>query len=293
MTTTLLSVLLGVVGMLGWGVYDFLGGVLAKRIGAFGSLFWSQLAGAAAIVAIATVGVVLNGWLAVLSLPALVLVPVASGLYCAGYLFFFRGFEKGNVSIVAATMNLWAVVTMVVAYVFMGQRLTTTQTIGAVAIIAGAMLASINWPQLKHQGFALSLGVKETLLGAFFFGVFWNVSEVISEDIGWLMTTVLIKLGITVLLPLAAFPRRETIAIQNLSTRTAAVLAVMGAIEVSAVAAVNYGLTIGQAILITPIASALSVVTIALAILVLRDRISTLQGAGLAMAVAGIVTTAL
>jgi bacterial/archaeal transporter family protein len=107
------------------------------------------------------------------------------------------------------------------------------------------------------------------------------------------MTTTLIKLGITVLLPLAALARRETLAVPSLSRRTVSTLTVMGAVEVSAVAAVNYGLGIGDAILITPIASALSVVTIALAVLVLRDRISTLQGVGMAMAVAGIVTTAL
>ena len=41
----------------------------------------------------------------------------------------------------------------------------------------------------------------------------------------------------------------------------------LGVIEVAAVALVNYGLTIGDAILITPIASALSIVTITLAVI--------------------------
>ena len=45
MSTTLLSILVGVGGMLGWGIYDFLGGVFAKQIGPFKSFFWSQLAG--------------------------------------------------------------------------------------------------------------------------------------------------------------------------------------------------------------------------------------------------------
>ena len=67
----------------------------------------------------------------------------------------------------------------------------------------------------------------------------------------------------------------------------------LGVIEVAAVALVNYGLTIGDAILITPIASALSIVTIMLAVIFLKDKISKLQGIGIAMAIAGIVTTAL
>ena len=66
----------------------------------------------------------------------------------------------------------------------------------------------------------------------------------------------------------------------------------MGVIEVAAVALVNYGLTIGDAILITPIASALSIVTILLAVLFLKDKISTVQGFGILMAIIGITTTA-
>jgi hypothetical protein len=41
----MLSVPLGVCGMFGWGVYDYLGGVLSKRMGAFGPLLWSHCFG--------------------------------------------------------------------------------------------------------------------------------------------------------------------------------------------------------------------------------------------------------
>ncbi|WP_022666869.1 hypothetical protein [Desulfospira joergensenii] len=51
--------------------------------------------------------------------------------------------------------------------------------------------------------------------------------------------------------------------------------------------------TIGDAILITPIASALSIVTISMAILFLKEKISRLQGIGIGTAVAGIVLAGL
>ena len=66
----------------------------------------------------------------------------------------------------------------------------------------------------------------------------------------------------------------------------------MGIIGVSAVALVNYGLTIGDAILITPIPSALSIVTIALAVIFLKDKLSKLQLIGVVIAILGIVATA-
>jgi bacterial/archaeal transporter family protein len=103
-SSTLLSALLGVCGMFGWGVYDYLGAALSKRMGSFAPLFWSQTAGAATIVLAALA--VRSSW--GVPIKSLLLVPVAAGLYCGGYLFFFTGFEKGNVSIVAATCGPWS-----------------------------------------------------------------------------------------------------------------------------------------------------------------------------------------
>ncbi|MBK7450479.1 MAG: DMT family transporter [Anaerolineales bacterium] len=288
MSTTIISIILGIGGMLGWGIYDFLGGVFSKQIGSFKSLFWSQLAG---LISILLLAIALK---ATFDIPVLVLAlsPLASIVYSAGYLFFFKGFEKGNVSIIAATMNLWAVFTMSFAFLFMGQRLSTTQTIGVFLILSGATLAAIDWKSINKQGFQLSLGVREAILGAFFFGVFWNISEIVSEEIGWLLSTVLTKLGITIfLLGFSLFAKQE-IGLTNIPTKTKYAVLLMGIIEVSAVALVNYGLTIGDAILITPIASALSIVTIALAVIFLKDKLSKLQLIGVVIAILGIVATA-
>lgn len=288
MSTTILSILLGIGGMFGWGIYDFLGGVFAKQIGAFKSLFWSQLAGLISILLLA-VAVTQN-----LNIPAFVFVlsMIAAILYSAGYLFFFKGFEVGNVSIIAATMNLWAVFTMLFSFTIMGQRLTALQTLGVGMIVLGATLASVNWDDIKKQKFQLSAGVREAVFGAFFFGVFWNVSEVISEEIGWLYTTLLIKFGILLFLTIFSLLVKREISLTNIPTKTKNVIILMGVIEAGAVALVNYGLTIGDAILITPIASALSIVTITLAIIFLKDKLTLIQGLGIGTAIFGIIATA-
>jgi transporter family protein len=274
--------------MFGWGLYDFLGGVFAKQIGPARSFFWSQLAGLASAILLAlALGTRLD-----IPFVVVVLLPVAAILYSVGYLFFFRGLEIGNISIVAATMNLWAVFTMLFAFILLGQRLSTTQSFAVLLILSGVTLASADWSKIRHQGFQLSSGVKEAILGAFFFGVFWNVSEVISESVGWLLTTLLVKLGIVLFLLLFSVFARRDLRMANVTTRTKCIVLLMGVIEAGAVAAVNYGLTIGDAILITPIASALSIVTIGLAIVFLKDRVTSLQGLGMLAAVVGIIATA-
>jgi len=273
--------------MFGWGIYDFLGGVFAKQIGPFKSFFWSQLAGLISVLLLAFV------FTSSIKVPVLVIIlfPVAAIVYSAGYLYFFKGFEIGNVSIVAATMNLWAVFTMLFAFIFMGQRLSTIQTLGVLMIISGVTLASVNWSDIRNQRFQLSSGVKEAVLGAFFFGIFWNISEIISEEVGWLLTTLFVKFGIVLFLLIFCFLVKREIGLTKPSTKTKYTVVLMGIIEAGAVAVVNYGLTIGDAILITPIASALSIVTITLAIIFLKDKVTKIQGLGIITAIVGIIVT--
>ena len=180
---------------------------------------------------------------------------------------------------------------MLVAFLFMGQRLSTTQTIGVIMIISGVTSASLNWSEIKDKGFQLSSGVKETVAGAFFFGIYWNVSEMISEEIGWLLTTLYIKLGIILFLLIFSFFIKKELNLSQSGAKTKWIILLIGIIEAGAVAVVNYGLTIGDAILITPIASALSIVTITLALVFLKDKISKLQGIGIAAAILGIIVT--
>jgi uncharacterized membrane protein len=66
----------------------------------------------------------------------------------------------------------------------------------------------------------------------------------------------------------------------------------VGILEAAAVACVNWGLTIGDVILVTPIASALSIVTITMAIIFLNEKITKLQGFGMGTAIVGIILIA-
>jgi len=287
MSSAIISLLSGLGGMFGWGIYDFFAGIYSKKIGPYKTFFWSQLAGLFFVL------LLMSLFTFTLNIPAWIifLLPIAALFYSAGYLLFMKGFEIGNISIVAAIMNLWAVFTMLIAFIFMGQRLSALQSIGVLMIISGATLASLNWSDLKNKRFQLSSGVKETVLGAFFFGVFWNISEVISEKIGWLLTTLFVKIGIILFLLLLSFLIKRELCLTKASPKTKLMVVLMGIIEAGAVAIVNYGLTIGDAILITPIASALSVVTITMAIIFLKDKVTKLQGLGILTAISGIIAT--
>jgi transporter family protein len=288
MSTVIQSILAGLGGMFGWGLYDFFGGLFSKRIGNFKTFFWSQLAGLIfATLLIFVFAINLN-----MPTRIAVLIPVASILYAAAYLLFFKGFELGNVSIISATMNLWAVFTMIFAFIFLGQRLSTFQFLGVVMIIAGVAFVSLKWSDIKDQNIKLFSGIKETILAALLFGIFWNLSEIISEDIGWLSTTLFVKIGIVLFMLLFSLLIKRELRVANTTPKIMMMILFAGVLEAAAVATVNWGLTIGEAILVTPIASALSIVTIMMAVIFLKEKITKLQAIGMIIVISGIVLTA-
>lgn len=288
MSIVIQSIIAGLGGMIGWGLYDFFGGLYSKSIGNSKTFFWSQLAGVffAALLAIALS--------ADLNIPAKTgaLINIASILYAAAYLLFFKGFILGNVSIISATMNLWAVFTMIFAYFFLGQRLTAFQFLGVLLIITGVSLVSLKLDEIKGQSIKLLAGVKETVLAALLFGVFWIFSEVVSEEIGWVSTTLLVKIGVVLFMLLFSLLAKRELNVTKIPLKIVMMILFAGVLEAMAVASVNWGLTVGEAILVTPIASALSIVTIMMAVIFLKEKITRLQGIGMTIVITGIVLTA-
>jgi len=181
---------------------------------------------------------------------------------------------------------------MVFAFIFFGQRLSTFQFLGVLMIIAGVGIVPLKWSSFKDQNIRLLSGIKETILAALFFGIFWNLSEIISEQIGWLSTTLFVKIGIVLFMLLFSLLVNRELSVAKTPQKMMMMILFAGVLEAAAVALVNWGLTIGDAILVTPIASALSIVTITMAVIFLKEKITKLQGIGMIIVITGIVLTA-
>lgn len=288
MNKTILSIFAGLGGMFGWGTSDFFASLGADKIGHFKTFFWSQLVGMIFIILlIPFFALNIN-----VSFAIFLLLIVSSVFYAVAYLFFYKAFEIGNVSIIMTTINLDPVSAMIIAFIFLGQRLSSWQFIGVLMIIAGVTLVSLKIQDLKNKKFRLLSGVKETLIAAILFGIYWNLSEIITEQIGWPSFTLFVKIGAILFLFFFSFFAKRKMNILGTPTKTKLILALVGIMEAAGVASVNYGMAVGDVILVAPISSALSVVTIGLAIIFLKEKITKMQGFGILMVLAGIVCTA-
>jgi drug/metabolite transporter (DMT)-like permease len=289
MDKTIISVLAGLGGMFGWGVSDFFANLSSAKVGHFKAFFWSQLAGIVLTLCL----VPFFGLNTNLSFVFVLLLFVTAIFYSVGYLLFYKAFEIGNVSIVSATINLNVIIAMLLAIIFVGQRLTPFQLFAVFLVLVGVTLVSVNFKDLKNKEVKLLAGVKETVLASVFFGVFWNLSEYISEKIGWLPTTLYIKVGAILFLLLFASYAKRKLELSKTPTKVKLMVALVGVLEAAAVASVNWGLAFGDLVLVSPISSALSVVTITMAVVFLKEKITKTQALGIVTTIVGIVLTAL
>jgi transporter family protein len=287
MNPAILSILAGLGAMFGWGISDFFAGLFSKKIGNFKTFFWSQLA------ALLFATLLILFFVTHFNIPALIvfLLLVAAIFYAAAYLLFYKGFELGNISVVSATINLWAVFTMLFAFIFLGQRLSGLQFMGVIMIIAGVTLVTLKWSDIKNRNSHLLKGVRETVAAAVLFGIFWNLSDVITNEIGWLLTTFFVKVGIILFLLLFSLFMKRELTIAKTSIQTKLMVVLVGVLEAAAVTSFNWGLSIGDVILVTPIASALTIVTITMALVILKEKITLIQGMGIVIAIVGIILT--
>lgn len=287
MDKTIVSILAGLGGMFGWGTSDFFANHSSDKIGHFKTFFWSQIAGTLSILFLIPIfDIELN-----LTFLFIALLLAASLFYAIAYLLFYKAFEIGNVSVVSATINLYVVFTMIFAFVILGQRLSLMQLLAVCIILAGVTLISFNFSDLKNKTAKLLFGVKETLMASLLFGIFWTLLEVITEKTGWLSATIFVKTGSILFLIILSFFAKHKLSLAKIDLKTKIIVVLIGILETAAVASVNYGLTIGDVILITPIASALSLVTILMAVIFLKEKISIIQGIGIFLVISGIILT--
>lgn len=291
MSKTVVSILAGLGGMFGWGTSDFLANQAADRIGAKRAFFYSQFAGALLILTIT----LLSQQVLLLPLSLLIKLIYLGVVYALGYLFFYRGFEIGNVAVVSAVINLQAVFIMIVVFLFRGQRLTQIQVPAVFILLLGIFLVSVNFKELKKGVVVLARGVKETLLATIFFGIlFWPYNEIVLEQNNLLWVTALTKFFALIFVFVVMKFLKEQLALPQGTYPKKSLwllVAATGILEAGAMLSVNFGSQVGDGILVQPIASALTIVTVTLAFIFLKERITRMQMLGIFMTIVGIILT--
>jgi drug/metabolite transporter (DMT)-like permease len=274
-----LAVALGLASSLSWGVSDFLGGVVSRRLSVLAVLAVSQPVGLglALIVALAFGE----------SLPAWAWAVAAAGGACGalGLGAFYRAMAIGTVSVVTPVASLGVVVPVAVGLA-RGESPATVQIAGLAVAGIGIMLAS---REAELRGWSTSpQSLLLAGLAGLGFGTFFVALDVAADhDAPWTLVAGRTG-GVAVVLLAWAAADRPSPAGQG----ALAALLAMGFLDVLANGLYAVATTEGLLSLVAVAGSLYPVVTVILARFVLGERLARLQRAGVALALFGVVMIA-
>ena len=276
---TLLVVVLGMLASLGWGLGDFGGGLMSRRAPVLGVLFTSQVASL-------SVGIPL---LLLTPEPAmtpwdLVLATVAGALGASGLALLYRGLSVGRMTVV---MPIAAMITaaLPVVFGFVTQGIPSLFAIaGIVAAATGVVLVSFSPAPADGRPSGLWYGIVTGLL----FGLFPIVMNGISDDI-LVSPVVTVRVASIVTAGLLIVARRQP---WRVSRSLWPMMLGIGLVDMLATASYLAALAVGPLAIAAILTSLSNVVTVILAALVLRERITPVHAVGILAAGLAVVLIA-
>jgi drug/metabolite transporter (DMT)-like permease len=273
------AALLALAGALGWGAGDFLGGIAARRLPVLTVLLISQAVGLAGV----TLWVLASGDPfpgAAELLPAAVAGIMAMGGLAALY----RGFAIGAMGIVAPISAASPIVPLAVDTAN-GHVPTPIQWVGVTLVVSGIVVLSRE-PSVPGQP-RVAAGVGLALLAALGFGAFFlGIDAGADESTAWAVAA---ARGASV--PIVLVAALATGATLRPERRLLPLLLGVGVFDTSANVLVAAATTAGAVGIVAVLGSLYPITTIALAWLVLGERLGTSKrvGAGTALAGAALV----
>jgi len=271
------AVVLGLVSGLSWGVADFLGGLASRRAPAFAVVALSQAAGLVLALLVA----------AVLRPdpppPDKALLGAAAGLTgVIGLMAFYRAMSVGSMSVIAPITALGAAVPVVVDLAA-GNDPAAVVLAGMLLALAGAALVA------RAPGPASRAGVGLAVVAALGFGGFFSLLAEAADGESALWSLITAR-GASV--PVALAVCAAVGAGLAMRGRLLVMVVAAGVLDASANLMFAAGSQRGLTSVVAVLGSLYPVTTVALAAVLLHERLGRVQAVGAAFALAGVAMIA-
>jgi drug/metabolite transporter (DMT)-like permease len=263
-----------------WGISDFLGGQQSRRLPVLAVLAVSQ-----------PVGLVLIGILILLfgadpiSADKLAIAAVAGVASLGGLWAYYAAMAMGTVSVVAPIASLGVVVPVVIGLA-RGDAPATIQLIGLAPAIAGVVI--LGYEERPEQARVARRSIVLAILAGLGFGIFFTALDLAATDRpGWALLAV--RVGGVATVAFALLISRPRLSVVSGSI---AILITIGVFDVLANALFAVASTKGVLPVVAVGGSMYPAFTVALAYVVLRERLARIQWVGVALALFGVVLIA-
>jgi drug/metabolite transporter (DMT)-like permease len=268
------AVLLALGASLAWGVADFVGPWQARVLGTLRVLLWAQLGGLAAIgLVVAVRAHPPHDWSVLLAVPA-----ALSGML--GLYAYYRGMAIGAMSVVAPIAGVSAIVPVVFG-IATGDRPSGAQLAGVGCALVGVALASQEHQEGERR---VAAGVGLALLAAIGFGFYFPPMHAAGTADPW-WSSLIFRTTSAALVLAVVLLRRPAVGVRGWKLGV-----VLGVGLGDALGNFLFAASSGRGLvsLTSVLASLYPLVTVALAAVVLGERVALPQRLGIVLTLAGV-----
>ena len=292
MNSTLIAIIAGLSGMLGWGISDFFAKKTIDKIGDLKTLIGSQIIGG---IALFFYFLLTGSHIPLITSKMLVYLVVLAALDGTGYLLLYRAFQKGVMSIVSPIAASAAGFSVIVALFLFKESLSNTGLIGVILIFLGILITSTNFNDLK-KSFSkdnLGKGIPEAIGVMVLIGLWFPLWSKFVSDQEWLFWLIALKLVMGIMLCLYFFATNKNKSLLDGYRGVIVTLIPVALLDAIAYLGTTWGysITSNTTSLITVIANAYSLPTIFLAYFLLKERVSKTQLLGIMSIIGGIIVS--
>jgi drug/metabolite transporter (DMT)-like permease len=276
-------VIYGLGAALGWGVADFGAALVGRRLGSVATVVLAQVAGLATLLVL--IVTVRPGWIGTPGEAAGIAV---NGIVAAAaYFLLYRALEIGPVALVSPVIAAYAVITISLAVLFLGEALAEVVLLGALATVAGVILTSTDLRRLGTGARSRPTGIPYALGSMALFGVATFFLGRFSQEVGWLPALTLSRASTTTILAVIAVLARRPVPRAGIAVALGAV--VVGIVDVLGGSAYARGSELGHISIVSAASATFPLIPVVGGILILRERPAATQLVGVAVVVGGLL----
>jgi drug/metabolite transporter (DMT)-like permease len=294
MNSFLIALIAGLSGMLGWGISDFFAKKTIDKIGALKTLIGMQIIGGLTLLMFFLLN---KQAFPTITGTMLFYVSALALLDGAGYLFLYRAFEKGVMSIVSPIAASAAGFSVIVAVFVFKESLSLFGSLGVILIFLGILITSTDLKDLRSSFSKANLtnGIPEAIAVMFLVGLWFPLWDKFVEGQEWLFWLIALKLTTGTMLCIYFYLTNKEKKLMNGYKSVIRTLVPVAVLDTIAYLGTTWGysITTNTTSLITVVANAYSLPTIILAYFLLKERINKQQALGIASIIGGIVISSL
>ncbi len=282
------GLLFAVATMLCWGAADFFAKKAVDKVGYVIALLINQAIALGPIFVFA----VYSSPLPVLSLDMILLVLVTGVLGLLGYFYMYKGFKKGNLSIVSPISASWFVITTLIAAIIFSEALTLLHIFGISVVFIGVFFVSTNLKEFKRSiEHGKSNGALEALISMIAWGFAFAFIKPIVDVSGPIIALMFVR--VVANLTLLTWVKVTKTKVSFPSRALLIILIIAGLLDAFGFATYNLGIAAEYVSIVSPIAAAYPAVSILLACSFLKEKLAQNQKIGVAAILTGLALIAL